>query len=530
MDKRIKPCTSMQAALKAMWLIPMLIVVASCSRTDHTQSAADLGSSSSQPPASQLSATTLSGVTIQTSPALTPSFDPSILDYVVDCTTSPAVQFAAHVPLGGSLRLFDVGPGLSMLPPHPTGDFQLLFTLGPGERFRFAFAQMTPEYSVRCLPADFPPLSADTNGGSQAEWYLFAPSIFIPPSAAHSPYVIITDSNGTPVWWKKDLFGASLDAKIFGANEIGWSVSPISGNQRRFVIRGFDGRVTSVFSGNLDPHDFQVTPTGTYLAIRYVTRACPPDCADMSPWGGSAQSAVVDNEIVELDKDSRVLWTWKTRDHIALSEAGDSGWFPGVGNDFIHMNAVEPDGTDGVIFSARNLNAIYHFTKSSGAVDWKIGGTNRPESLTVIGDLRPSAMGATGKVLSGQHDVRKWPDGTVSVNDNGTNVRPPSIVRYQIDTLARTAEVVEELSDSRVAAAFCCGSARRLPGGHWLVAWGAAPFLSELDSAGSPVLTIKYNLGRVFSYRAVPILAGTVAATTLRNGMDAMAFARPVRK
>jgi hypothetical protein len=187
------------------------------------------------------------------------------------------------------------------------------------------------------------------------------------------------------------------------------------------------------------------------------------------------------------------------------------------------MNAIEPDGTDGLMFSARHLNAIYHISRTTGAVDWKIGGTHRPESLTVIGDIRPTAVGANGQVLSGQHDVRKWADGTVSVHDNGTLVgRAPSVLRYHLDLVNRTAEVVEEIHDARASPAFCCGSARLLPGGNWLIQWGATPFLTELDPAGNPVLTIQYNKGSTFSYRAVPVLQGIVTADTVRDGMDAM--------
>jgi hypothetical protein len=136
---------------------------------------------------------------------------------------------------------------------------------------------------------------------------------------------------------------------------------------------------------------------------------------------------LLDQEIIELDQQSNVLWSWRTRDHIALVESGAAGFSPGVGNDIIHMNSVEPDGADGVIFSARHLSAIYRIIKSTGAIDWKVGGTPRAESLVVIGDTRPTAIGANGIALSGQHDARRWPDGTVSVHDNARSQidRPP---------------------------------------------------------------------------------------------------------
>jgi hypothetical protein len=127
--------------------------------------------------------------------------------------------------------------------------------------------------------------------------------------------------------------------------------------------------------------------------------------------------------------------------------------------------------------------------------------------------------------LNGQHDVRMWPDGTVSVHDNGTDAnRPPFVVRYEIDTSSKTAEVVEEFADSRVTYSACCGSARRISNGHWLVDWGDNTLTTEMVQ-GIPVLTIQYPTTGLFSYRAVPVLPGIVSADTLRAGMDAMAAA-----
>jgi hypothetical protein len=466
------------------------------------------------------STSTPSAIQITVSPALTPNFDPSIHDYVVNCASSPEVQFTAQGQNANIVLLYGNGGRINRPQPIPVNYLQRTFPLNPGQRFHFVIAGQTSEYSVRCLPKDFPPLSTSIGGRREAEWYLFAPTLTL-GSGIPSDYVVVTDANGTAVWWKSEPHSSAMDAKIIGQNLIAWTVFGSSGE---YVIRDFAGRIQNAISG-LDDHELQETPSGTYLAIQYVPRVCPPDCADMSPWGGSTQAAVVDAQIVELDSNSKVLWTWRTRDHIALSETGGTGWYPNVGNDIIHMNAVEPDGTDGLMFSARHLNAIYHITKSTGAVDWKIGGTLRPESLAVLGDTRPSSMGPTGQSLSGQHDVRKWSDGTVSVHDNGTIAnRPPFVIRYQIDANARTAEVVEEIQDVRASHSGCCGSARRLPGGHWLVAWGNQPFVTELDSSGSPVLTVQYNEGAGFSYRAVPILPGTLSADTLRSGMDAMSI------
>ena len=502
-----------------MWNIATTIACLQCLASCNSRSDSSQSSAPSQAAVVTSVAQPQANIQVTVQPALTPNFQPSIHDYVIDCNPSPSVHFNAQI--GDKMEVFVNG-----VPVATAGHtVQATVPLDAGQRFIFAFQRFgfafagsnASGYSVRCLPKGFPPISASVAAVSQAQWYVFSPSLAGPQPPY---YVIVADTNGTPVWWMAQAGGGTpIDAKIIGQNTIAWTTG-----DGYFTLRSFNGEVQSVLGPDLDVHELQLTPAGTYLVIRYVPRVCPPDCADMSPWGGSAQAAVVDAEILEMDSHSNVLWTWRTRDHITLSESGTQPWFPSMGNDIIHMNAVEPDGDGALLFSARHLDAIYHITKSTGAIDWKLGGSARVESLTVIGDTRPTAIGATGQVLSGQHDVRLLADRTVTLHDNGTNAhRPPFAMRYVIDETARTAEVVEAIQDPRATFSFCCGSARRLPGGNWVVQWGFSPYMSELDPSGNPVVTISYNLGTTFSYRAAPILSGVVAADQLRQGMDAMA-------
>jgi Arylsulfotransferase (ASST) len=491
--------------------IQCLLFLSACNSRGSNPSAA----SPSQPPAATTE-TMLSQSNVQVSvqPALTPNFQPSIHDYVVDCNSSSSVLFTAQIGNGMEVFVNDVRAA------EPGQTARVTVPLAANQRFTFAFGGSNTAlgYSVRCLPPGFPPISTSATTGSQAQWYLFSPSLGGTPGPY---YVIVADANGTPVWWMEQAQDQSpIDADIIGTNRIAWTTGDGS-----FTLRSFDGIVQNVLGSGLDFHELQLTPAGTYLVIQDVYRECPPDCADMSPWGGSAQAAVLDAEIHEIDSRSNVLWTWRTRDHIALSESGTRSWFPQLGNDIIHMNAVEPDGEGALLFSARHLDAIYHITKSTGAIDWKLGGSARAESLTVIGDTRPTATGPAGQALSGQHDVRLLADRTITLHDNGTNAnRSPFAMRYVIDEIARTAQVVEAVQDSRATYSACCGSARRLPGGNWVVQWGFNPYTTELDPSGNPVVTISYQLGPTFSYRAAPILPGVVSADQLRQGMDDMAL------
>ncbi len=49
------------------------------------------------------------------------------------------------------------------------------------------------------------------------------------------------------------------------------------------------------------------------------------------------------------------------------------------------MNSIELDG-DAIVFSARHLDAVYRIRLADGGVDWKLGGSVRPESLAILDD------------------------------------------------------------------------------------------------------------------------------------------------
>jgi hypothetical protein len=122
--------------------------------------------------------------------------------------------------------------------------------------------------------------------------------------------------------------------------------------------------------------------------------------------------------------------------------------------------------------------------------------------------------------LGGPHDARVLADGSVTVHDNGTGLnRSPVARRFAIDAGARTATLVETVSDPAVVSSFCCGSARKLPGGDWLVNWGSRPLVTQLAATGTRVFELQ--LAGPFSYRAVPVAPGALARSALRAGMDA---------
>ena len=93
-------------------------------------------------------------------------------------------------------------------------------------------------------------------------------------------------------------------------------------------------------------------------------------------------------------------------------------------------------------------------------------------------------------------------------------------MRYALDTTARTATLLGQLNDPRAPVSNCCGSARRLSDGHWVMNWGFNRAITELAADGSPVLTLTFT-GSVFSYRTQPLEVGMLTREELHQGMDA---------
>jgi arylsulfotransferase ASST len=459
-------------------------------------------------------------VRVQTVPGLMPRFNLRAPDYVSRCDPPHPLRFTVDASGGDAVS---IGRGRKR-----TGHFAVEVPLAANHAvsIRATAGGRASTHHVRCLPQDFPSWTVHRHRRPESQWYVLT------PVGQHSDgYVAIFDTRGVPVWWMHSSWYAPWDGKLLPDGNLAWSRS--FGTEFGLDPRGgaeehaLDGRLLRVLQTHGTPtdfHDVEQMPNGNYLLDSYARR---PN-VNLTRFGGPSHALVYDAEIQELTPKGTRVWSWNSKNHVHLSE---NTWWKDIETeqnrlppaqrhyDAVHINSMEPDG-DGIIVSARFLDAVFRIDLKTKRITWKLGGTRRRASLAVKND----PLGT--RPFGGQHDARLYRDGTLTVYDNGAapsqrQIRPPRAVRYRIDTANRTATLLESVRDHDVPKSGWGGGARKLAGGDWVVYWGSTNRMTELTSASRGVLEVKFG-GDRFGYRSFPIPHARISAQQLRRSMDAV--------
>jgi hypothetical protein len=158
--------------------------------------------------------------------------------------------------------------------------------------------------------------------------------------------------------------------------------------------------------------------------------------------------------------------------------------------DYFHLNSVAYDTDGKFLFSARHVSVVAKLDPSSGDVLWRMGGKRNQINFT-DGDGGPSWA----------HDVRRRPDGTISVYDNGNSRNPPYSrgVAWAVDETNLTAHVAVKWRHNPDLFGAFTGSDRLLPNNDQLISWGNTGRTTEY-ALGQPVFEAQYSSGD-WSYR-----------------------------
>jgi hypothetical protein len=302
---------------------------------------------------------------------------------------------------------------------------------------------------------------------------------------------LIADDRGRPVWFLSRRPGRKLfDVAVQrfrgqpvltyweGRFAAGWgfgSYVVLDQSYREIA------RIHALGGNRADIHDMQLTDEGTALVASYnlVRRNGP----------------VLDNVIQEIDVASgRLLFEWHSVGNVGLRESYAKR--PGREQfDYFHLNSVEagPDGD--LLISARNTCAVYEIDRTTGAVNWRLGGKRSDFRL------------GEGSRFCWQHDARWADDGVMTIFDN--RVATPSqegqsrAIKLAVDERRRTVRLLRGYKHPRRLAAPNKGGARMQPNGNLLVGWGAAPAVTEYTRRGDIVFDARFARAGDGSYRAI---------------------------
>ncbi len=253
--------------------------------------------------------------------------------------------------------------------------------------------------------------------------------------------------------------------------------------------------IATVHAGNgltADAHDFTITPQGTALITAY--RRIP---YDLSSLGGSKHGTLLDSLVQVIDiSTGRVLSQWDPLKHVPLT---DSYVTPVKGQlyDPYHVNSVALDGSGDLLVSLRHTWTLYKVDLKTGGIVWRMGG--KRSQFTV----------GPGASFAWQHAAFPLPAGQLLVFDNEAAATQAHAATsqglvLQVDETSRTVTLIHRFVHPGVLAS-SQGDVQALPGGDYLVGWGAAPFVSEYFSSGSLVWEARFRKTDQ-SYRAFKYL------------------------
>ena len=172
---------------------------------------------------------------------------------------------------------------------------------------------------------------------------------------------------------------AASDFLVFPNGNIGSLRGDTNGEERR--LDGSLVRTVVPVGATTDQHELMPLPNGNYLitTLRRLAAAATAVTRTSRSWTTAPRKS---NPTARLCGRGGLRITSHC---LRFRASGAIQPIPAGVLDPFHINSLEPEGND-VLMSFRHLDAVYSVHKIDGSVDWKLGGTARPQSLTVLND------------------------------------------------------------------------------------------------------------------------------------------------
>ena len=348
--------------------------------------------------------------------------------------------------------------------------------------------------------------------------------LFVTPGGIdeHGGGAGIFKGDGTLVWWKpfRDQYDLTVVHHHGRPYLAVWRGKPDFndpyGNGSIVLYNEHYQRVGSITTagaigpGHVDPHDFRMTPGGDALFGAYQPVGVTYNGRRVEVY----QYVVQEVSLVSGPHGihtGRVLFQWKSLQHVPLSQSHMSAPTDHTVWDYFHGNTVGLDADGNLLVSARNTWGIYKINIRTGQTMWEVGAKG-DSSLT-----EPWCY---------QHDIEALGHDLYSLFDDGgqgpgcqgatRHAARGLIVRIDPSQHPAALTLVRTLSRTPAAGPSCCGNMQMLPGGASLIDWGNLPSLTQYSSDGTLDMDLSMSAWSYRAYRfpwaGVPLTRPSVAA------------------
>jgi hypothetical protein len=359
---------------------------------------------------------------------------------------------------------------------------------------------------------NFPPLTVEIDDSAATQGYYFL-----------TPYTSAFVSNYDHAQLILDKFGRIIFYRIvpkvlnqtptidFKLQPNGWMSYFNTNRGKHFIMDSTFTVIDSIQCANgfdTDQHDLQILPGNHYLLFGTETRVM--NLTSYHYFGvnhtapGGANAQVFGVVIQEFDENKQLIWEWKSHDHYQFDDV-DPVWLLNPNKvDWTHANSVEKDQDGNIMVSLRHFNEITKIDYSSGDILWRLGG--KRNQFTFPNDpIR----------FTGQHDIRRVSETSVSIFDNGqyTTPRMSRALEYDLDETNKVATLAWEYIYDSSMFSNACGSHQYIENGNHLVDFGFTnggnfPWMVVVKPDQSKILEVSYPAGyisyRAFNYLTLP--------------------------
>jgi hypothetical protein len=358
------------------------------------------------------------------------------------------------------------------------------------------------------LPA--PPISIDSVD-NPSPGYIFMATWDRNVPAKYGNFIFVLDKNGAIVDSVR-VNGAPFDFQVQANGLLSYALGdfssnvPLPGEDLQHMVLNENLEVVDSFKMKngytTDFHEFKMLPNGHVMMMAYQT--IPYDMSTIVE-GGKTDASLVINIIQEQDKDKNVVFEWRNIDYIPITDSDID--LTDERLNYSTLNAFDIDDDGNILASFRNHSEIMKISRSTGEIMWRMGGPR--SEFTFVGEHEENAP----YYFARQHNIRKRPNGNITLFDNGQFHQPPysRAVEYSLDEVNKVATLVSEWRYPN-GDIFCvtAGNAELLPGGGWFIGYGVPnqQFVKrnavEVHPDGSIALELTLPDG-VLAYRATKL-------------------------